>query len=259
MKKLFSIILMLSLVLGLSVIVSATEIDYVADGAVEVKAIDVSENILGVLRENGAKIEDNSLLKVLPVENSADTAICVTNVDGDIVEQDIFMAYTEDESGNMVVDNSIALALAQGSDHNMSGSYPPIDWDGRYIVNATATAAKYFESDDTYGWFPYYKPYKCSFNYVNYSNVTVNSIEVRYITEGAKYSYPGFTYMNSSYEHTVTAYKSNPSAGVTYTGYNYFPESFVLSCTGTEDMVLTFINRVNGVTDTYTVKLTNSY
>ena len=176
MKKLFLMILSVSLVFGMMVPVNAIENkdfeDFSVDSSiisdVAVKASDVPDSILGVLTENGAKIKDDSLIKVMPVEDSQDTAICVTNFDGIFVEQNVFMAYKEDSNGKMVVDNSFAKALAQGVDHNIPGSYPPISWDGSYIVNATATAAKYFGPDDPYGWFPYYKPYKCSFNYENY-------------------------------------------------------------------------------------------
>lgn len=264
MRKLFLMILSVLLIFGLMVPVNAEDEKEVILSSlvsdVAVKVSDVPDSILSVLAENGAKIKDDSLIKVLPVENSEDTAICVTNFDGITIEQNVFMAYKEDSSGKMVVDNSMAKALAQGSDHNMPGSYPPISWDGSYIVNATATAAKYIDYDnDPYGWMPFYKPYKCSFNYTNYDNVNVNSIEVRYITEGVKYSYPGFSYMGDTYGHTVTASKTNPSEGTTYTGYNYFPEDFVLACDDIEDMVLTFFNKIDGTMYSGTVKLLNDY
>ena len=224
------------------------------------KASNISKDIINILSDSGAKIKDDSVIAVLKVSESKDTAICITNFVDEEIEQDVLIAYTENESGEMIVDNSIAKALAQGYDHNMQGSYPPLSWDGSYIVHAIATAARYHDSsDDPYGFFPYYKPYKCSFSYVNYDNVTVNSIDVKYITEGAKYSYPGFEYMNDTYSHIVNVNKVNPVAGTTYTAYNYFPENFALSCTGPEDMVLTFTNRVNGSTDSFTVRLFNSY
>ncbi len=262
MKKYLAVLLSISMLFAMVFSVSAEESKKTVNetAIMSVKARVVNDAVKDVLIKNGASINDDSVIEVLKIDNSEDTAVCVVNYDGEEIVQDVFLSYTEDEEGNMVVDNSLAEAIARSTDHNMSGSHPPLSWDGSYIVHATATAAKYIDTaTDPYGWMPFYKPYKCSFYYVNYENVTVNSIEVRYITSGAKYSYPGYQYMGSSYDHIVVASKTNPVAGTTYVGYNYFPENFVLSCTGTEDMVLTFINRVNGVTDSYTVKLINKY
>ena len=264
MKKVLSVILTISLLLAVTVSVNAAEKNTIGEIALDkeitLKAVDVSESILSVLSENGAKINNDSVIKILPVEDSADTAVCVTNVEDEIIESDIFMVYEKDESGNFVVDNSMAKALAQGADHNISINYPPTSWDGRYIVSATATAAAYVDYDyDPFGWDPFYKPYKCSFKYTNYDNVNVNSIDVRYITSGTKYSYPGFEFMNEDYSHMVQVYRANPVEGTTYTNYNYFPEDFVLSCVADDAMLLTFINVINGVEYSYSVRLTNEF
>lgn len=262
MKKYLSILLSATILFAAMFPVNATEIkkNTNTSSVISLRAVDVSNTVLSVLSENGARINNDSIIEVLKVDNSEDTAICVTNFEGEEIVQDVFMSYIEDEVGNMVIDNSIAETLSSGNDHNMSGSYPPLSWDGSYIVHATATAARYEDTvNDPYGFMPFYKPYKCSFYYINYDNVNVSSIEVRYITTGTKYSYPGYEYMNGTYNHIVTAKKTNPAEGTTYTGYNYFPTNFVLACDDAEDMLLTFINIVNGSEDSYTVKLTNMF
>ena len=224
-----------------------------------VKAGAVSENVLNVLRNNGAEIKNDSVIEVLNVEGTADSAICVKNVEGEEIVQDVFVAYAENEKGDIVIDNTLAESITRSSDHNIPVNYPTDD--GRYLFHATATAAKYVDTaSDPYGWFPFYKPYKCSFYYEKFENVTINSIEVQYIVTGTKYSYPGYEYLGGSYDHMVSVSKTNPVEGSVYTNYNYFPENFVLACDDDDDMLLTFITRVNGGNQIVcTIRLTNEY
>jgi len=219
-----------------------------------IEASKFPSGILNVLSENGASIEEDTIVEVIPINDSEDKAICVTNIVEDEVEKDIFISYVEDENNNMVVDNSVANVLAQGPDYDMEASFPPLSWNGDYIVHATATAALYSD-----GFWTYYKPYKCSFYYENLAGVSVSRIQVQYIADGFLYSYPGFEDLDlDEYEHVVTVNKTNPVAGTTYSNTNYFASNRVLWTTSGSPMVghfLTFYNYVNGELDTYTVTL----
>lgn len=203
------------------------------------------------LESRGSHITTNTLVQVLPIIDTNDTAICLTNTNGNTIERDVYIAYVEDEDQNLVVDNSLAEVLAQGPDYGRPGSYPSLTDDGRYIVHAVATSALYEN-----GIYRYYKPYKCQFYYNNYAGVTVNSIKVQYIADGFLYSYPGFKNLGEEYVHSVIVNQSNPIEGYVYGNTNYFVADKVLmtdSGSPTVGHYLTFTNVVNGVSVTYTL------
>ena len=137
----------------------------------------------------------------------------------------------------------------------MSASFPPLSWNGDYIVHATASAEIFSD-----GIFTYYKPYGCEFYYENYAGVSISSIEVEYICDGFLYSYPGFDYLDlDEYVHVVSVYKSNPVAGTAYRNTNSFPYSdkvlYLSSGSPSVGNFITFSTYVNGELETYTVKL----
>ncbi len=262
MKKMLSVILSISilvvLVMNVSAVVppeNAVPIEQVKSQSalVSVKAVDVNKNVLNVLTENGADIDSETIIEVLNIDSSDDTAICVTNVENGIVAKDVYIAYAEEEN-DLVVDNTMAEVITRAVDHTESASFPPLSWDGSYIVHATATMSAYTSNN----LLTYYKPYRCSFYYENFTGVTVNSISVEFISQGYLYTYPGYQSTGVEYRHLVTASKTSPAAGVTYTGTNYFASDRVLWVgTGSVEsgMYLTFLNYINGSLDTYTVKL----
>ncbi len=265
MKKMFSIITvicLLSATISVGAIVPPEDaapvvpIETVVSEAAEfyIEASKTPSGLLNVLSENGAPIEADTVIEVIPLNDSEDKAICVTNIVEDEIEKDIFISYVEDENNNMVVDNSMANILAQGPDYDMEALYPPLSWNGDYIVHATATAALYSD-----GFWPYYKPYKCSFYYENMANVSISQIKVEYIADGFLFSYPGFEDLDlDEYVHVVTVNKYNPVEGTIYSNTNYFASNRVLMTTSGSPFVghcVTFYNYVNGKLDTYTVKL----
>lgn len=265
MKKLFSVMIVLCLLATTMSVgavippedaVPVVPIESIVSESAEfyIEASKVPAGVVNVLSEKGAAIKDDTVIEVINLDNSEDKAICVTNVVEGEVEKDVYISYIEDENNKMVVDNSIANILAQGPDYDMEASFPPLSWNGDYIVHATATAALYSD-----GFWTYYKPYKCSFYYENLAGVSVSRIQVQYIADGFLYSYPGFEDLDlDEYEHVVTVNKTNPVAGTTYSNTNYFASNRVLWTTSGSPMVghfLTFYNYVNGELDTYTVTL----
>lgn len=222
---------------------------------VSMRASNVSKTAIEVLEENGAVIDNDTLIEVLNVNETEDTAICVTNINDGIMEKDIFISYIENEENNLVIDNSFAEALANGYDYDMSASFPPISWNGDYIVHATASAEIFSD-----GIFTYYKPYGCEFYYENYAGVSISSIQVEYICDGFLYSYPGFEYLDlEEYIHVVSVSKSNPVVGRVYSSTNTFPYSDkVLYTSSGSPMIgnfLTFYIYVDGELESYTVTL----
>lgn len=261
MKRTFGILLSVILFSITMIQVEATttemiEIPAVSDSAVmSMRVADVPKNAIEVLEENGAVIDNETLIEVLSVNESEDTAICVTNINNGILEKDIFISYIEDEENNFVIDNSFAEALADGYDYDMSASFPPLSWNGDYIVHATASAEIFSD-----GIFTYYKPYGCEFYYENYAGVSISSIQVDYICDGFLYSYPGFEYLDSEeYVHIVSASKSNPVVGRVYSNTNAFPYSdkvlYISSGSPFIGNFLTFYIYVDGELESYTVTL----
>ncbi len=265
-KKTLSILLVLTLTLGLlcSLVTHAnstqlvTSADVVSKSAILVRSYkDLPAEFISVLTNAGATIDKDTTIEILSVNQSEDTAICVTNVDNDVIEKDVYIAYNETEDGGLSIDNSLSKSLVQSYDLEKPGSYPPISWDGNYIVHATATTAVYYPSLTSIT--PYYKPYKCEFYYVNYTGVTVSSICVEYRADGFLFSYPGFEPLDlPEYEHIVPVYKANPVAGTTYSNTNYFVTDKVLNTSSGSPLVgqyLTFYNVVNGVEDIHSVSI----
>lgn len=223
-----------------------------SETAIMVKTFaEIPEAAQNFLESHGANITTNTLIEILPILNTNDTAVCLTNTNDNTIEREVYIAYVEDEDQNLVVDNSLAEVLAQGPDYGRPGSYPSLTDDGRYIVHAVATSALYEN-----GIYRYYKPYKCQFYYNNYAGVTVNSIKVQYIADGFLYSYPRFTSLGIEYVHNVIVNQSNPVEGYVYGNTNYFVTDKVLmtdSGSPTVGHYLTFTNVVNGTTVTYTL------
>ena len=265
MKKYLSIMLSIVLVCVMTLSVNAKESKKDSQESVifSAKAISVNESIKEVLRKSGARINDASIVKVLKVEESEDTAICITNIDEEELVNEVFMAFTKDESGKIIVDNSMASALTRSSIQNMQASFPPTSWGEDYVIHATATAERYIDTvNDPYGWAPYYRPYQCSFYYSNYddNNLVFNRIDMRYVTSGIKYSYPDYEYIGPTDDHVVRVNVRNPAEATFYSSTNHFvPSNNVLSCIGADNMVLTFTYWVNGTEHYYSVKLTGSY
>lgn len=222
---------------------------------VSITANTVDASVQNILRSNGANITENTLIEVLPVGSNNDTAVCVTNKSNDNVTKDIYIAYTTDEKNELTIDNSMAEAIMrQGPDRDMSADWPPVNWDGRFIIHGVATAALYSD-----GFYTYYKPYKCQFSYEKLQNVNVSYINVKYIADGFLYSYPGFQDLHlDEYEHVVSVSKSNPATNTTYSNTKYFATDRVLMTSSGSPMVghfLTFTATVNGSSLSYTVTL----
>ena len=213
------------------------------------EAVDVDDDILSVLSDNGAKINEKTVIEVLEINESDDTAICVTNVENNIVDKDVFISYVKN-GDDLAVDNSIAELLAQGPDANMTATCP----EGDFIIHATATSAIYLD-----GLFVYYKPYKCTFYYEKYNNVNVSYINVDYAADGFLFTYPGFEPTDEpEYVHVVSVSKSNPVVGNTYSNEKYFPSNRVLQTSSGSPFVghsLTFYYVADGESQTYSVNI----
>ena len=69
------------------------------------------------------------MIEVLPIKDSEDTAICVSNIEGNIITKNILISFYEDENGETKIDNSIAAAVTTNSvDPLYSASYGENTW-----------------------------------------------------------------------------------------------------------------------------------
>lgn len=263
MKKMISIIMMICMLTVTTSVgavippedaVPVVPIESIVSESAEfyIEASKIPSGVLSVLSENGASVDDASVIEIISLNDSEDKAICVTNIIDDEIEKDLFISYVKDENDELIVDNSMAEILAQGPDGNWNASYPPLSWNGDYIVNATATAALYSDN-----WVTFYKPYKCSFSYINYAGVNIDAIDIFYIADGSLYTYPGFESTGDVYRHIVTASAQSPVEGRTYSGTNYFATNRVMLFSGlpSAGQGITFDIYIDGECDSYHVQL----
>lgn len=182
------------------------------------------ENVMSFFENNGAEINDDTVVEVLPVNGTTDTAVCITNVENNIETKDIFLAYEKNDDNEFVIDNTLA------NDYIIVESEAGANFErysSDFVVHATA---KRVVHTNYISYF--YKPYGCDFYYDNNSGVNVTSITVDYVSRGVLYTYPGYEYTGENYNHQVHNVRIWPIAGVTYSTTNYFYTDRVLSTDG---------------------------
>ncbi len=219
----------------------------------ETKASKIPHAVKNVLIEKGAVIADNTSVKVLSINNSNDSVICVTNNSNGLIENDIIISYNKNADGELVINNTIPNAITNSGTVWGSATYNGYDSDFTVIGKLYST-----EYVGPYGVL-YYRPYQCDFTYTKGTNVTVGLIEVYYITEGVLYTYPGYEQLESPYAHTVTVSILNPAPNTTYSNVNYLPiNRAIKTSSGTLNAghALSFNCYVNGRNEHYTVNIT---
>ena len=157
----------------------------------------------------------------------------------------------------MVTDEGVGFE--QGGDvSTRAGStveFPPLSWDGRYVIRGTAVYNQY--SDGLFSSF--YQPIGAYFIYQKYESCTVSNIEMLYICDGFEYSYPGFEDLDSSeLEYVITVTKSSPAESTMYSTTKEYNTNRVIYTDSGSPFVgqfLTFNTVVDGKSDGYTVKL----
>lgn len=220
------------------------------ESSTSIKGSELSEACIDLLKKAGVTVRADSIIELTPIIDGSKrgNVIVTTNHDGNKIRRDYTVITAPD--GNCDIDDVTQLTAVFS--YSQSASYPPLSWDGRYIVNATAYFDRY-----TYQWTStWYRPLSVSFSLTKYSNsANVSSIMVKYITTGYEYSYPGFTDLGTTANHIITVSVPYPNTEITYSQTNAYSSSKVIY-TGTgynNGSFITFFNTVNGVLDTYTV------
>lgn len=258
MKKLMTLILTFALAMC-SMLTVAAEENSSASSAAPREVENITASMVAFFDSYGVDISEESTVEIIPFVADEGSAICVTNEVGNELVKDVFIVFSKDEDNNTVVDTSFDTMFGGGGAEvqpldSETGSFPPISWNGDYIVHATAYYNKYSGNNVTC-----YRPYRCTYYYENYAGVTVNSIRVDYITYGYLYELTNYTEVQSSeYTHTIVASQSSPTANTTYSGYGQLAGNRGLKIDiGAPGlgMFLTFTNVVDGVTETYSIPL----
>lgn len=212
---------------------------------------EASETIKNKIEQTGVDITNESTIQLVPISSSQETqntALVITNTVGNIVTKDVLMMVTDEGVG-----------FEQGGDvSTRAGStveFPPLSWDGRYVIRGTAVYNQY--SDGLFSSF--YQPIGAYFIYQKYESCTVSNIEMLYICDGFEYSYPGFEDLDSSeLEYVITVTKSSPAESTMYSTTKEYNTNRVIYTDSGSPFVgqfLTFNTVVDGKSDGYTVKL----
>lgn len=251
-KKMFSIVM--AMVLGITcttISVSAECIPTQQTQTIAMAGSEASETIKNKIEQTGVDITNESTIQLVPISSSQETqntALVITNTVGNIVTKDVLMMVTDEGVG-----------FEQGGDvSTRAGStveFPPLSWDGRYVIRGTAVYNQY--SDGLFSSF--YQPIGAYFIYQKYESCTVSNIEMLYICDGFEYSYPGFEDLDSSeLEYVITVTKSSPAESTMYSTtkeYNTNRVIYIDSGSPFIGQFLTFNTVVDGKSDGYTVKL----
>ncbi len=218
MKKIIVTIMIVALtVIGSVQPVRAAERNYL-----ETK--DLNKETLGILQNAGVRLTEKSVISVRTVlEKSKDgKAISVLNKENGYVREDIIAPI--DDNGELAVKNLEQLATSVTSD--------PVTYNGvKCTLNATAYYYRYYNPADFSDH--YIRPQKVTFRYTKKVSCNVTRIEVKYITEGYQYTFPGYTNLNlPEYSHSIIADIPYPSVNTTYTKTKAYKSDRVIYVNG---------------------------
>lgn len=251
-KKMFSIVM--AMVLGITcttISVSAECIPTQQTQTIAMAGSEASETIKNKIEQTGVDITNESTIQLVPISSSQETqntALVITNTVGNIVTKDVLMMVTDEGVG-----------FEQGGDvSTRAGStveFPPLSWDGRYVIRGTAVYNQYSNGLIS----PYYQPIGAYFTYQKYEDCTVNNITMLYICDGYEYSYPGFESLgDSELEYVITVEKSSPRQSTMCSTTKEYNKSRVIKADTGSPFVgqfLTFNTIIDGKSEGYTVKL----
>lgn len=251
-KKMLSIIMaMVLLIACISIPASAEPISASPMQMIAMSGSDASDTMKNRIEQAGVSVTDESIIQLVPISSSQKTqsrALVITNEVGNTITKDVLLMATDEGVG---FEQGGDVSTRAGS----SAEFPPLSWDGRYVVRGTAVYNQY--SDGLFS--SYYQPTDVYFTYQKYKNCTVNSIELLYICDGFEYSYPGFNSLgDTEREYIITVSKSSPAPSTMYsTSRPYSSNRVIFTASGSPfvGQFLTFNTVVDGKSDGYTVKL----
>lgn len=174
-----------------------------------------SQSLRQCLAEYDIVVNNNTLLEVIPsgIENGT-TALLVTNVEGSRVTTNYMFAL--DDNGDVLSvsepttgDYSLCAAVGDEEDPFYDGSFRCV-WTVRY--NSVRFSGRFCT-----------QPEYAQFVYFNSGGHTVQSVEMRYITTGEGYTYPGGVYLGQTLNtHTIRISPSSPRSNLYYVSENAY-------------------------------------
>lgn len=255
MRKVLSLICSFLLMFGVCTIgVSAAEISnfqtnpavYTIDGA------KVSAFIKEKITNTGVNLTNNSVVQLVPLSSvqkaNNGSALVITNISGVTVTKDVLVLVSDEGVGFR--QNDTAITRGSGT-----AEFPPLSWDGRYVVRGTAVYNQY--SDGFYSSF--YQPVGVYFTYQTYTSCNVSNVKLTYICDGFEHTYPGFQDLGlPEISYTIAVEKASPVQSVMYSttkAYNTSRVIFTGSGSPLVGQFLTFDTVVDGVSAGYTVTI----
>ena len=216
------------------------------------RGTELNQETIQMLEEAGVPVSSNTKIEIRPVieGSKSGNVILVTNQVNDKIRKDVVALVMD--NGELAVSDLRQIAAA-------SVSSTPINYNG-VKVNLTATAYyyRYYNSADFSDH--YFRPQKVTFSYTKKSSCNVTRIEVKYITDGYQYSYPGFTNLNlPEYVHSIVCDVPYPSVSTTYIKTKAYRSDRVIYVNGTagglgSNMYVTLNVYINGsLSEYYTV------
>ena len=204
------------------------------------------------IEETGIHISEKTKIELVPISSSQGEstrrALVVTNESCNIITKDVLLLVDDETVG-------FDTGTAANTRGESSAEFPPLSWDGRYVIRGTAVYNQYND-----GWFSsFYQPIKVYFSYQKYDTCTVNNITLSYICDGFECSYPGFEDLGlNELRYVITVTKASPSVNTTYsTSRPYNTNRVIFTGSGSPfvGQCLTFEATVNGESNGYTVSL----
>ncbi len=207
------------------------------------------------IEETGVPITDESKIELvsLSCNSSAKTdddssALVITNIGANTVTKDILLLVTDDGVG---FERSGDASTRAGT----TVEFPPLSWDGRYVVRGTAVYNYYFNGLLSC----YYQPTGVYFTYTKYQTCTISNITLYYTCDGFEQTYPGFNSLGTpELEYVITVSKSFPAESTMYSTTKPYNSDRVIYTGGGSPFVgqyLAFSIVADGETNSYTVKL----
>lgn len=192
-----------------------------------VNAKNFDAEIRGHITELGIKINANTLLEVVPVEeevgiteyevsDKTDYVICVTNVDGNLVTKNYILMYEEAEEGYELVDLLKDTPITRG--------VVPFAWPSSHPVTITGSVEYKILEDGPLGT-PYFSPQSCQLKITNVENgKKCTKLTGRYFTSGTLFT-SNYEWKQSDYEYEISLVQNNPITNQTYKSYKPLPAS----------------------------------
>ena len=217
---------------------------------------ELSEDALAFLEKNGVVINDSSVIRITDVKQETESdvdngqaIVIVNNNDG--VETTEVVLMIDSEGNAPSICTADLRKVPTGMKAGGSADFPPLSWDGRYVIHAVAVYNTPGSS--------FYQPTGAYFHYTKYQTCTVSYIQVLYFCDGFPYTYPGLVDLNlSETVHNIYVTRYNPVAGTMYNTSNPYNSSRCLYTGSGSPFVgqgITFTATVNGSTTSYTVML----